>query len=256
MKRFRAADLAHDRKEGGGLVTDADRSIELALRERVRNSHSADSFLGEELGEDGSGCRTWMIDPIDGTVAFSEGDIQWATLIGLCEEGVPTVGVVSAPAQRRRWWGAFGLGAWANGGPISVSATSDLASAVIAEDYRHTVRDRLEENPLVAIAERCARTSELTDVGGILQVAQGDIDLNFAWYVGNGPDLASHVGVLRAAGGRFEDLHGRIDIDSQVWLASNSILHDEVMAIVRDLVASGAVDPGRRPVDPEGWAPP
>lgn len=121
MKRFRALDLVVDWKENLSPVTDADRTIELALRERVRRARPGDSFLGEELGQHGSAARTWMIDPIDGTKAFSRGAVEWATLIGLCEDGVPVVGVVSEPARGRRWWGGVAVGAWANAQPISVS---------------------------------------------------------------------------------------------------------------------------------------
>ena len=36
---------------------------------------------------------------------------MWATLIALLDDGIPVVGVVSAPALHRRWWAGSGQGA-------------------------------------------------------------------------------------------------------------------------------------------------
>ncbi len=59
-------------------------------------------------GDAGASTRRWVLDPIDGTANFVRGIPVWATLIGLEVDGVMTVGVVSAPALRRRWWAERG----------------------------------------------------------------------------------------------------------------------------------------------------
>ena len=132
VDRFRAADLRVTRKPDRTPVTDADTATEDALRAVIGTERPGDAVLGEERGgEVPESGRGWVLDPIDGTKNFSRGVPAWATLIGLTVHGRAVVGVASAPALGRRWWGAAGLGAWAsdNGGPPRRLAVSGVATS-------------------------------------------------------------------------------------------------------------------------------
>ena len=96
-----------------------------------------DSVLGEELGGTAAFTgRQWVIDPIDGTKNFVRGVPVWATLIALMLDGVPVVGVVSAPALGRRWWAGDGEGAFTSlaAAPRRISGppVADLDSASLS----------------------------------------------------------------------------------------------------------------------------
>ena len=138
LERFGALDLRVDTKPDLTPVTDADRSVENALRDVLSQQRPDDPVLGEEFGGTPTFAgRQWVIDPIDGTKNFVRGVPVWATLIALLQDGVPVVGVVSAPALQRRWWAGAGEGAFASfsGGPqrrISVSSVADLESASLS----------------------------------------------------------------------------------------------------------------------------
>ena len=134
--RFRARDLVVETKPDRTPVTEADRSVEDAIRARLAVERPDDGVLGEELGITGGGRRRWILDPIDGTRNYSRGIPVWATLIALEEDGVPTIGVVSAPALGRRWWAAAGSGTVADGRPCRVSAVDDLAEAQVSITFR------------------------------------------------------------------------------------------------------------------------
>src|SRR6185312_3645680 len=79
-------------------------------------------------------------DPIDGTKNFVRGVPVWCTLIALLVDGIPVVGVVSAPALGRRWWAGAGEGAFTSFGDakrrISVSGVDDLAPPVLLRPHR------------------------------------------------------------------------------------------------------------------------
>src|SRR5207248_2969495 len=90
-----------------------------------------DAVLGEEHGLDGTGGRTWVLDPIDGTKNFAAGIQIWGTLIALAEDGLPVLGVISAPALGERYQAARGLGATLNGEPIRVSSVDRVDGAFI-----------------------------------------------------------------------------------------------------------------------------
>ena len=128
LSRFQSLDLEVTTKPDRTPVTDADQAVERSIRAGIEAARPDDSILGEEYGTEGSGSRQWIIDPIDGTANFLRGVPIWGTLIALAVDGVPIVGVVSAPALGRRWYAATGHGAWGmshgeEAKPLRVSAT-------------------------------------------------------------------------------------------------------------------------------------
>ena len=112
--RFRALDLAVERKPDRTPVTDADTAVEDAIRSVLAAERPDDAVLGEERGGSAAKGRAWVLDPIDGTKNFLRGVPVWATLIALVEEGEPVVGMISAPLLGRRWWAASGSGAFSS----------------------------------------------------------------------------------------------------------------------------------------------
>src|SRR5919204_6884098 len=134
LPRFRALDLQVQTKPDSTPVTDADRTVERALRERIAAGRPGHGVLGEEEGDDGGAVR-WVIDPIDATKNFSRGVAVWATLIALERDGELTCGVVSAPALGHRWWASRGEGAFRDGERVHVSAVARLAHASVSLTY-------------------------------------------------------------------------------------------------------------------------
>ncbi|HET6286792.1 MAG TPA: inositol monophosphatase family protein, partial [Amycolatopsis sp.] len=83
--RFRALDLAVERKPDRTPVTDADTAVEDAIRAILATDRPDDAVLGEERGGTAATGRAWVLDPIDGTKNFLRGVPVWATLIALVE---------------------------------------------------------------------------------------------------------------------------------------------------------------------------
>ena len=73
LGRFRAGDLLVETKPDRTPVTEADRAVEEAIRERLASERPADGMLGEEFGVTGGASRRWIVDPIDGTRNYSRG---------------------------------------------------------------------------------------------------------------------------------------------------------------------------------------
>ena len=86
LARFRAADLQVETKADLTPVTDADKAVERAIRERIARDRPGEGVLGEEEGDDGTPTR-WIVDPVDGTRNFSRGIPVWATLLALERDG-------------------------------------------------------------------------------------------------------------------------------------------------------------------------
>ena len=98
MDRFKSLDLHVVTKPDLSPVSDADHSVEQAVRRTLARARPRDAVQGEEQGTSGWGPRRWVIDPIDGTKNFVRGVPVWATLIALMVDDEVVVGCVSASA--------------------------------------------------------------------------------------------------------------------------------------------------------------
>jgi histidinol-phosphatase len=218
-------------KPDGSPVTDVDQAVERALRERIAQRRPDHAVVGEEYGASGDSEWCWYLDPIDGTSHFVDGNPQWMTFVALARGTEITVGVIDMPAQSRRWWAARGEGAFANGEPITVSATARLADAVVNDDWRGTLATETPGRPLTAVADRAAAVRPYRG-HGFVSVATGLADVALG---GGGQtwDYAAAKIIVEEAGGRFTDLKGIDRFDGRSAVVTNGRLHDQVLAVVR-----------------------
>ena len=236
MRRFQAADLVVETKPDLTPVTEADREVERVLRDRVAVERPADAVVGEEYGTTGTGARRWIVDPIDGTKNYVRGVPVWATLIALQEDGVTTVGVASAPALGRRWWASRGGGAYADGRRLAVSKVADLADAHFSYSSLGGWEAQGRLPGFLELGRRCWRTRGFGDFWSHLLVAEGAVDVAAEPDVSLW-DLAALQVIVEEAGGRFTDLGGVPTAAGGSAVASNGLLHDEVLRLLAPHVA-------------------
>ena len=229
VARFRDRELVVTTKPDLTPVTEADRTVEQALRERITAARPDHGIVGEELGAEGGTAWRWILDPIDGTKNYVRGIPVWATCIALQREEEVMVGVVSAPALGRRWWAARGEGAFADGQPIRVSAVADLADAQMSYDSVRSFEAYGLGERFLDLARRCWRTRGLGDFWSHVLVAEGAVDIAAEPEVSVW-DVAAIQVIVEEAGGRFSDLSGAARPDGGSAVSTNGLLHDEVLA--------------------------
>ena len=220
LGRFRASDLLVETKPDLTPVTEADRAVETAIRERLALERPADGILGEELGVSGGGTRRWIVDPIDGTRNYSRGIPVWATLIALEEDGELLLGVVSAPALGRRWWAERGAGAFVNGDPIRVSRVARVEDAVLCFAL---------EQPLPPSRTAAGTRAAYGDFWAHMLVAEGAVDGAVDAVGVKVWDLAAIQPIVEEAGGTFTDRDGVARADGGTAVSSNGLLHDALL---------------------------
>jgi histidinol-phosphatase len=221
LPRFRSG-LSIETKADSTPVTEADRAVEAELRRILREERAVDAVLGEEQGAAGSGTRRWLIDPIDGTRNYARGIPVWATLIALESDEVVQLGLVSAPALGRRWWAERGEGAFADGARVHVSEVARVEDAVLSFAL---------ENEVPEIARRAWHARDFGDFWPYVLIAEGSVDGAVDAIGGVSEwDLAAVQVIVEEAGGRFSDRDGEARIDRGSAVASNGLLHDELLA--------------------------
>ncbi|MET0132606.1 MAG: histidinol-phosphatase [Kibdelosporangium sp.] len=231
--RFRALDLRVSRKPDRTPVTDADTAVEDAIRARLADEYPGDAIAGEERGGTIGKGRTWVLDPIDGTKNFLRGVPAWATLIALVEDGVPTVGVVSAPALGKRWWAAAGEGAYTTGGDrLAVSGVNDLSDAYLSTTHLGSWVTHHSREAYLRLVDACWESRAFGDFWQHCLVAEGVIDIA-AEAIVNPWDLAPLQVLVEEAGGRFTDLKGVATFAGGSSLSTNGHLHDAALSHLR-----------------------
>jgi histidinol-phosphatase len=207
-----------DWKADGSPVTEADLRVERAMLDVLAAERPDDSVLSEETGAVARDRRRrWLLDPIDGTVAFVAGEPSWGTHVALEIEGTIVVAVITRPVEEKAWWAAEGLGAWSSSGRrLRVSTTATPSTARIGGYVR----------PDSAWRASVAEVARWIDTPSpMLELIDGRLDAvlsesGFEW------DHAPGVLLVAEAGGRFDDLAGGQRIDRRGGLYSNGHLHD------------------------------
>jgi histidinol-phosphatase len=233
VARFRAEDLRVETKPDLTLVSDADRDAEEMIRVQLARTRPRDAVIGEEFEPTGRSLRQWVVDPIDGTHNFVRGVPVWATLIALVDDGVPVVGLVAAPALGRRWWAGTGSGAWAgrsltSAKQIRVSGVHRLADASLSISSTTSWDSVGRLEAVLDLARTCWRERAYGDFWSYMLLAEGALDIAAEPELGL-HDMAALVPVVTEAGGRFTSLAGDDGPYGGSAVATNGILHDEVM---------------------------
>jgi histidinol phosphatase-like enzyme (inositol monophosphatase family) len=237
LEWFRNDALAIEHKGDGTPVTQADKAAERLLREELAARYPDDAVIGEEEASSaGSSGRTWIIDPIDGTKAFTHGVPLYSNLLALWDDEGCAVGVINLPALGETVYAGRGLGCFADGRPARVSTHATLRGGCLCTSGLGPWTP--EQLAAVKAAGPLLRT--WGDGYGFALVATGRIEamvdpLVAVW------DLGPMPVVIREAGGRYSDMAGgdavTLDVEhTSSSVASNGLVHDELLDVlaVRD----------------------
>lgn len=231
LELFGSTTLQIEHKGDGSPVTAADLAAETLVRERLTATHPHDGIIGEEHGNrTGRTGRTWVVDPIDGTKAFSRGVPLYATLIALIDEHGPAVGVIHLPALGETIAAGRGLGATHDGVACRVSDHGRLEDAyVMTSGFSYWPDDALHR-----VMASPARLRTWGDAYGHALVATGRAEA-MVDPMANPWDLAPMAVIIPEAGGSFTGMDGLASPDA--WrngsgVATNGRIHDPLLAVI------------------------
>jgi len=211
-------------------VTRADRETEQRIVEVLTSAFPDYGIFGEEFGErQGSGVR-WIIDPIDGTKNFIRGIPYFAALIGLEEDGEITLGVIHAPATGDLLFAQKGAGAFDAHGRLQVSRIASLQESMVVFGGLDVFRRAGRWQGFEELVRATGRQRGFGDYFGHTFIARGqaeamvELDLK-PW------DMAAIKIIVEEAGGRFTDFAGNATIYGGNAIASNGLVHADVLAL-------------------------
>jgi myo-inositol-1(or 4)-monophosphatase len=232
------SELDIERKGNFDMVTEADRSCERLIVDRLHRSFPNHSIVGEEgthIRGDEDLC--WLIDPLDGTANFVHKLPFFAVSIALIQDGQPIMGVISNPVRDECFAAERGSGTRLNGAPSKVSTISRVSESLLATVFPAHAR---ESNGNIHYYHQLDSVSHGVRRSGsaaleLAYVACGRLDA--LWGFGLKPwDYAAGLLFVREAGGVITDMLGqRADLNSQHLLADNGLLHDQLLTALAEV---------------------
>lgn len=190
-------------KADGSPVTEIDLAIEQALLRILAEERPFDTVLGEEFGTTGTAPRRWILDPIDGTFNFVDGNDCWGTHVALEQDGEIVLGIISRPARDQCWWAVRGAGAYK--APLTDFRQKEqlqVSSIATLAQSQASVWGQIPAAPLARINNETQRKQpELDD---ILRLAEGKLEIVID-PLGKVWDHAPAMILVEEAGGRFYD---------------------------------------------------
>ena len=222
-------------KADGTPVTTMDRAVEAALRRIIERDHPEHGILGEEYGAEGTDRDwVWVLDPVDGTRQFAAGLPNFGTLIALCHEGRPVIGVIAHLFYESTCVGVAGRGTRLNGRPVRC-AVADRLCDIVASISDPDAYDARTIRGMQAIRTRTRWNVFDGGCLGYVSLARGLTGLCL-----NGPnldpfDIAALVPVVEAAGGCITDWRGNpltIESRGEIVATSGHRLHQSALEVL------------------------
>ncbi|MEM9469759.1 MAG: histidinol-phosphatase [Pseudomonadota bacterium] len=218
-----------DNKEDDSPVTIADRAVEQALRKIIEENRPQDGIIGEEYGiQESKNQYDWVLDPIDGTKSFIIGRPTFGTLIALCENGIPILGIIDQPILKERWVGARDEKTTFNGKEVRTSSCKKLSEARVISTHPVMVdnwKNLDEKSGFYVWGGDCYSFGLLAS--GYLDIA---IESHLSTY-----DYAALPPIIEGAGGHMCDWDGKpvtIHSDGRILALGDIALKDEILEIL------------------------
>lgn len=255
LREFFAQGVATEYKGDVDVVTVADRTVEKLIRTRLGEAFPQHGIYGEEGTREGMEREfRWYVDPLDGTTNFAHGFPQFCVSLGLEqrragskteEDGTLVAAVIYDPLRDELFAAERGMGATLNGGAIRVSKTPDLAEALVATGFPS--RKRHQSPNIHFYQEFTLRSHGVRRAGSaaldLAYVASGRLDAFWEFNL-NPWDTAAGILLVKEAGGQVSDFAGgEFRLDSREVLASNGLIHDELVGLFADMFAGRELTP-------------
>jgi len=232
--RYFGTDYRVWRKEGGSPVTDADVAVDRYLHEVLTTARPGYGWLSEESPDDPSRLsrhQVFVVDPIDGTVAFLKGRPHFTVCAAIVVDGRPACGAVYNPASQEFYAARTGAGATRNGVPIHVGARGELEGCRMLGN-----RDQFIPPPWppMQVQNRNSVAYRLA------LVADGSADASVSLSAKRDWDLAAADIITREAGGTVSDAQGRPLVYNNAGaiqpslVAANPKLHAKIVTLLKD----------------------
>lgn len=261
LRKFYEKGVSTEYKGDVDIVTEADRSSEQLIREKLKAAFPAHGVYGEEGTRDQMESEyRWYVDPLDGTTNFAHGFPAFCVVLGLEHrpaglaadaDGEIIAGVIYDPLRNDMFSAERGKGAFLNGRSIHVSKTKTLQESLTATGFPSRKR---HDNPNIHFYQEITLRSH-----GVRRAGSAALDLAYVacgrldgfWEFNLNPwDTSAGVLLVTEAGGTVTHFDGgKFTLDSREVLATNGLILPEMKHIFVELFAGRGLEPIPTPAE-------
>ena len=261
LRDFFSTGVTTEYKGEVDIVTIADRTVEKLIRERLTEAFPTHGIFGEEgTRQSLESDYRWYIDPLDGTTNFAHGFPQFCVSMGLENrpkglapeaDGTIVAAIIYDPLRDELFTAELGHGAFLNNKPIHVSTNATVGESLLSTGFPSRKR---HQNPNIHFYhELSLRSHGLRRAGSaaldLAYVASGRMDAFWEFNL-NPWDTAAGILLVTEAGGSVTKFAGGpFELNSREILASNSLIHAELVQVFADLFANRNLSPLPNPAD-------
>jgi myo-inositol-1(or 4)-monophosphatase len=227
---------AHSYKDHSQILTEVDLEINDFIVDELQKTFPNDKIVSEEADDvAGDEARVWYVDPLDGTQNFADGIPIFGTAIGLVKDKLPYLGVIGLPYLDEIYTGVVEGQAICNGKKISIRIENEgkptLTFAAAYPEGKRRFKQIICQIDTTQYNMRnygCAVFDLLVVARG---QAEGCIMTNLHQW-----DYTAAAAIIIAAGGKVTNWKGgEWTTDDETVVASNGLLHDEIVKITRNV---------------------
>jgi len=232
-REFYGGDYKRWSKEGGSPVTEADLAVNKSLHDALTPARPDYGWLSEENPDDPARLtrrEVFVIDPIDGTIAFLKNRPHFTICAAIVVDGRPCCGVVYNPISEELYSARVGAGAHRNGVAIHVSDRAELEGCALLGD-----RTQFLSPPWPAMHVQNRNSVAYR----VALVADGSVDASVSLTSKRDWDLAAADIILHEAGGLLTDTSGAALVYNKPvtrqssLVAANPRLHSEIVSLLK-----------------------
>ncbi len=258
IKKYFRQDFGEIKKADQTPVTLADQEAEALIRAAIQKEFPNHGIIGEEFGNiNPDAGYQWVLDPIDGTISFMIGRPIFGTLIALCFEGKPILGIINQPINGERWIGSLCVGASSCQSNLSgraMGVSKDLATfnnkkiqtrecANLSEAILCSTSPFYFQGKDLEMLNKISSKTKYQSEGGIIYggdsylfglLAMGQIDVIIEKGL-NTFDFMALAPIVKAAGGIITDWRGgelNLNSDGTILACGDKILHQKILEII------------------------
>jgi len=136
----KVGDLTIEDKGPQDFVSEADKAVEMHIRDLIEAAHPDDGIVGEEGDSKPSATGyTWIIDPIDGTANFISAIPAWTVVVAVVRDDRTQIGVTLDPLHDELFVAVRGGGATLNGAPVSCPPDAVLTRGTVGTGFSNRI---------------------------------------------------------------------------------------------------------------------
>ena len=219
-------------KDDQSPVTRADREAEALMRDMIRHAYPQHGIIGEEFGPDNPAAEfVWVLDPIDGTIAFARGCPLFGTLIGLLHADTPVLGAIHQPLLNQLCIGN-NTETTMNGRAIHMQEVHHLSEAMLLTTDVANIRKFQNQAGFDTLVGQTHGFRTWGDCYGYMLLVGGGADIMLDPIM-NLWDILPLIPVIQGANGVITTWSGADAARGNSCIAANKMLHPQVVEMLQ-----------------------